>query len=150
MSTFSMFDRHHPTHLLYVWRDGRSFRIAGGERVDLLAGSAQAKILSTIVAAHRTQPNRGLSVEQLFKAGWENDIAPPDLAAGRVYSAVSRLRRMGLGEVVRRTASGYGIDSRCCIVEEGASSTRQHLVARTSTASSASPHRMYLASSHRS
>ena len=63
--------------------------------------------------------HRGLTVRQVFEAGWPGESALPDALAGRVYSAISKLRRMGLGEVlVRPEGEGYRLDRRCCLIEE--------------------------------
>jgi hypothetical protein len=59
-------------------------------------------------------------VNEVFEAGWPGETAFPDALAGRVYSAISKLRRMELGEVITRTdAAGYRLDPRCCLIEEG-------------------------------
>jgi hypothetical protein len=59
-----------------------------------------------------------LSVADVFDAGWFGDRATPDAAAGRVYSAISKLKRMGLADVLLRTEAGYMLDPRCCVIEE--------------------------------
>ncbi|CAN5925237.1 hypothetical protein BH11MYX4_BH11MYX4_63180 [soil metagenome] len=119
MNLLASFERQHPTHLLFVSREGRGFRVSGGARVDLPVTSPLGKIFRTIVRAHRESPCRGLSVEEIFEAGWGRENVACDAVAGRVYCAISRLRRMGLGEVVTRTSTGYRLDSRCCVIEEG-------------------------------
>jgi hypothetical protein len=110
---------HVPNRTLFVARDGRYFSVSGKERVDLSARGPLRRIFCAIVKAHRDGLRRGLSVHEVFEAGWPGETAYPDALAGRVYSAISKLRRMELGEVIIRTdAAGYRLDPRCCLIEE--------------------------------
>lgn len=107
-----------PSRSLYVARDGEYFSVSGGKRVDLSTRGPLRRIFRAIVTAHRENPRRALSVVQTFDAGWFGERATPDAAAGRVYSAISKLRRLGLGEVLMRTEAGYRLDPRVCVIEE--------------------------------
>ena len=107
-----------PTRSVFVARDGEYFTVSGGARVDLSTKGSLRRIFRAIVTAHRTSPRRGLTVNEVFDAGWFGERAAPDALAGRVYSAISRLKRMGLGDVLVRTAAGYLLDPRCCVIEE--------------------------------
>jgi hypothetical protein len=107
-----------PTRTLFVARDGQYFTLSGGERIDLSTKGPLRRIFRAIVAAHRACPRRGLSVNAVFDAGWFGERATPDALTGRVYSAVSKLRRMGLGDVLIRTDAGYLLDPRVCVIEE--------------------------------
>ena len=109
-----------PNRTLFVARDGRYFSVSGRPRVDLSTKGPLRRIFCAIVKAHRDGLRRGLSVNEAFEAGWPGETALPDALAGRVYSAISKLRRMELGEVITRTdAAGYRLDPRCCLIEEG-------------------------------
>jgi hypothetical protein len=109
-----------PNRTLFVARDGRYFSVSGRPRVDLSTKGPLRRIFCAIVKAHRDGLRRGLSVHEVFEAGWPGETASPDALAGRVYSAISKLRRMELGDVVIRTdAAGYRLDPRCCLIEEG-------------------------------
>lgn len=111
---------HIPNRTLFVARDGRYFSVSGKERVDLSTKGPLRRIFCAIVKAHRDGSRRGLSVHEVFQAGWPGEVASPDALAGRAYSAISKLRRMDLGEVIIRTdAAGYRLDPRCCLIEEG-------------------------------
>lgn len=107
-----------PTRTLFVARDGQYFSVSGGRRVDLSTKSALRRIFRAIVRAHRTSLTGGLTVAEVFDAGWFGERALPDAAAGRVYSAISKLKRLGLGDVLTRTSVGYQLDPRCCVIEE--------------------------------
>ena len=113
-------ESHLPTRSLFVARHGNYFSVSGGEHVDLSTKGPLRRIFLAIVAAHRQSPTRALTVAEVFDAGWFGERAEPEALAGRVYSAISKLRRMGLGEVVIRTESGYRLDPRCCVIEERA------------------------------
>jgi len=107
-----------PTRSLFVARDGAFFSVSGGARVDLSTKGPLRRIFRAIVKAHRDSPSDGLTVGEVFDAGWFGERALPEAAAGRVYSAISKLKRMGLGEVLMRTEAGYQLEPRCCVIEE--------------------------------
>ncbi len=107
-----------PTRTLFVARDGEYFTVSGGPRVDLGTKGPLRRIFRAVVTAHRTCPRRGLTVNEVFDAGWFGERAQPGALSGRVYSAISKLRRMGLGDVLVRTDAGYLLDPRCCVIEE--------------------------------
>lgn len=109
---------HIPTRSVFVARDGAYFIVSGAARVDLSTRGPLRRIFRAIVEAHRTRPRRSLSVHDVFEAGWFGERAEPDALAGRVYSAISRLRRAGLTDVLVRTATGYQLDPRVCVIEE--------------------------------
>lgn len=109
---------HVPTRSLFVARDGAYFSVSGEARVDLSTKGPLRRIFRAIARIHRESPRRALSVAEVFDAGWSGEQATPEAAAGRVYSAISKLRRMGLGKVLVRTETGYQLDPRCCVIEE--------------------------------
>ena len=109
---------HIPTRSLFVARDGAYFSVSGGERVDLSTKGPLRRIFRAIVAAHRQNPRHGLTVSEVFDAGWFGERADADAAAGRVYSAISKLKRAGLTFVLLRTDAGYQLDPRVCVIEE--------------------------------
>ncbi len=112
--------RHIPNLTLFVARDGRSFSVSGRLRVDISTKGPLRRIFCAIVKAHRDGSRRGLSVHEVFAAGWPGETAAPDALAGRVYSAISKLRRLDLGEAITRTdEAGYRLDPRACLIEEG-------------------------------
>ena len=110
---------HVPTRSLFVARDGAYFSVSGAPRVDLTSKGPLRRIFRAIVQAHRDGPCRGLSISEVFDAGWFGERADADAAAGRVYSAISKLRHMGLADVLHRTGAGYQLDPRACVIEEG-------------------------------
>jgi hypothetical protein len=119
---------HIPTRSLFVARDGAYFTVSGGPRVDLSTKGPLRRILRAIVQAHRDQPRRALTVQEVFDAGWFGEKAEPDQLAGRVYSAISRLRHMGLYEVLVRTDAGYQLDPRALVIEESPLAVRREVL----------------------
>jgi hypothetical protein len=107
-----------PSRSLFVARDAYYFSVSGGARVDLSTKGPLRRIFRAIVQAHREQPRRSLSVNEVFDAGWFGEKAEPDALAGRVYSAISKLRRMGLSQVLVRGEAGYQLDPQVCVIEE--------------------------------
>jgi tetratricopeptide (TPR) repeat protein len=90
-------------------RSGRWFE-RPGDRVDLARRGSLRRILAALVSARVEKPGAGLTVSDLFEAGWPGEKALPDAAAARVYNAVRELRALGVGEVLRREAEGYLLD----------------------------------------
>lgn len=111
--------RHAPTRSLFVARDAEYFSVSGGQRVDLSTKGPLRRIFRAIVKTHRQNPARTLSVVETFDAGWYGERVLADAAAGRVYSAISKLRRLGLGDVLLRIEGGYQLDPHVCVIEEG-------------------------------
>lgn len=118
------FASHTPTRSLFVTRDAMAFTLSGQARVDMSTKGPLRRILNALVENHRVSPRRGMSVEEVFRAGWGDEIATTDAKAGRVYSAFSRLRRLGLAEVIQRTEAGYSLDPRCCVIGESLPTAR--------------------------
>ena len=107
-----------PTRSLFVARDGAYFSVSGGPRIDLSTKGPLRRIFRAFVKAHRDSTLAVLTVSDVFDAGWFGERALPDALAGRVYSAISKLKRMGLGDVLTRIETGYRLDPRCCVIEE--------------------------------
>lgn len=95
-----------------------AFTLSGGERVDLSTRAPLRRIFHALVESHRLSPCRAMSVDEVFRAGWGDEVATEQAKAGRVYSGISRLRRLGLDEVIERTAAGYFLEPRCCVIGE--------------------------------
>jgi tetratricopeptide (TPR) repeat protein len=90
-------------------RSGRWFEVQG-PRAELARRGALRRILAALIEARLTRAGAGLSVAQIFEAGWPGERARADAAATRVYTAVRELRALGLGEMLVREAEGYLLD----------------------------------------
>jgi hypothetical protein len=90
-------------------KSGRWFEVQG-PRAELARRGALRRILGALIEARLARPGAGLSVAQVFEAGWPGERARADAAATRVYTAVRELRALGLGELLRKEAEGYLLD----------------------------------------
>jgi hypothetical protein len=89
--------------------DGAWFEVRGSERRSLSRRAAPRRIFAALLASARTDPERGVPVATLFQAGWPGERIRADSSAGRVYVALSTLRRFGLADVIERFEDGYRI-----------------------------------------
>lgn len=92
---------------LAVGRDGAWFELPGSDRVDLGSRGPLRRMLVALAEQRRLCPGVGLGIDALVAVAWPGERILPKAAANRVYSAVRELRRMGLGENLRRHDDGY-------------------------------------------
>ncbi|MCB9610387.1 MAG: AAA family ATPase [Polyangiaceae bacterium] len=97
-----------PEKPLLVAKDASFFRLSDqAHNVALGRRRAVRGVLRALVAARHAQPGVALSVDDLIRAGWPGERILPSAAAGRVYTAIATLRRMGLRGVVEQNGAGY-------------------------------------------
>lgn len=97
-----------PEKPLLVARDASFFRLSDQDRaVTLGRRRAVRGVLRALVDARNAQPGVALSVDDLIRAGWPGERILPSAAAGRVYTAIATLRRLGLRGVVEQNGAGY-------------------------------------------
>jgi predicted ATPase len=94
---------------LEVAKDGNWFRF-GGARCDLGRRGPLRRVLQRLVGHHAEGGTRGLTVYELFEAGWPGEQVSHDAALARVYVTVRRLRKLGLDGVLATRDSGYLLD----------------------------------------
>jgi len=98
---------------LFVAKDASFFRLSDeGPSVCLRRRHAVRGVLRALVDARGAQPGVPLSVEALVAAGWPDERILPAAAAGRVYTAIATLRRMGLRGVLEQSGPGYLIPAQ--------------------------------------
>jgi hypothetical protein len=90
--------------------DGTWFRAPGAPRVTLTRRATLARVLRALLDARRDTPDRALSAEELFQAGWPGERIRPASASGRVYVALTTLRNLGLRQLLLRSDQGYYLD----------------------------------------
>jgi len=95
---------------LEIGPEAAFFRLPGGAVVDLRRRRAQRLIVKALADHRLAAPGVGLSVEQVFAAGWPGDRAMPSAAAARVYVTIRSLRALGLGDLLLRQDDGYLLD----------------------------------------
>ena len=93
-----------------------TFRLHGGERVDLSRRASLHRILSALAMAHGQGP---LPRSEVFAAGWPGESIHPDSQGNRVRVAIATLRKLGLTDVLNRTEEGYSLDPSLGIRWEG-------------------------------
>jgi tetratricopeptide (TPR) repeat protein len=88
--------------------DGRWFEL-DGRRVDLHRHPVMRRVLAALVEQRKTTPQQRLSVDDLLQAGWPGEHMDPASGARRVYVTISRLRKLGLGDVLEHYDEGYAL-----------------------------------------
>jgi hypothetical protein len=93
--------------VMEVGPECRWFKPPSSERYDFKRGKALRLMLEALVQKRLAAPGEVLTVDQLFEHGWPGEKALPDAAANRVYVNLSRLKDMGLRQVLLRRDDGY-------------------------------------------
>ena len=68
---------------------------------------ALKRVLHRLAAAHRDKPGEAVSVWELVEAGWPGESPIYESALNRTYIAITRLRSLGLKEVIETVEGGY-------------------------------------------
>lgn len=85
----------------------------GGDRTSLDRDGAPRRILAALVGRRIASPDAAtLTPLELFDVGWPGSRVDSDVAADRVSTAVSTLRKLGLAGVLLKSANGYFLDPR--------------------------------------
>jgi predicted ATPase len=95
------------TGALLVAADGRWFRRAGGDQVDLATRKSLRLLLLRLTTLRIERPGVALTLEALFEAGWPGERITQSAAFRRVYTAIGTLRDLGLRDVLIRRDDGY-------------------------------------------
>ncbi len=83
----------------------------------VLGGKRQLwRLLELLAARSEEQPGATIPVVELVRELWPEERILPDAAAGRVYSAVAQLRRLGMRDLVERAEDGYRLDPSVRVV----------------------------------
>jgi hypothetical protein len=82
-----------------------------GSRVDLRTRPVLRRILAALVARRVVAPGQALDVEGILAAGWPGERVQKAAGVLRVYTAVKRLRAVGLANLVCTAEDGYLLDA---------------------------------------
>lgn len=93
-----------PAAALVVADDASWMETAGGRR---RLGAAQRRILGALCDRHALGDPRPWTTWELFDLGWPGESPEPEVGVNRVHAALSRLRRLGLGDALERFDDGY-------------------------------------------
>ena len=110
-----------PSRSLTVGRDAESFCLSGGERVDLRTLGSIRRVFRLLVESHCARPGHPVSIAEIFEVAWfgeEVDESALGGRRGRVYTVLSKLRKMGLESVLCRKSAGYHLDPHCLVITE--------------------------------
>lgn len=105
---------------LRVDAESRWFALGLGERVSLESRPRPRLVLKRLVQERARRPGSGVSLDELFEAGWPGEKARAESAANRVYVTLTRLRKLGLGDVLVCRPDGFLLDPSVPLVVEGA------------------------------
>lgn len=92
---------------LIVADDGSWFRLPNGEVKKLRGRPVAARLLRSLVDRALQAPGLPLDSSKLIEAGWPEEKILPKAAQNRLYVAMTRLRQLGLGELLRNEGDGY-------------------------------------------
>lgn len=99
-----------PAAVYRVARDGRWFELPDGARVMVHPRRALVRLLGAL-AEHRARSADGtVPTAALVDAGWPGERLVGLSGPGRVYVALSTLRKLGLRDVLERCDDGYRLD----------------------------------------
>jgi hypothetical protein len=101
---------------LQVGAEARRFRAPGGAWARLPARSPLRRILLALLELHERSPKATLSLDELVARGWPDERILPDAAKSRGYMALTRLRKLGLDDVLERLEDGYRLDPNLTVV----------------------------------
>jgi hypothetical protein len=120
----SLADRDGLAPVLRVSRNYETVIVAGRAAFGLRGRETLRRVLEALVRARRGEGPTACSVDALFEAAWPGTCAAvaPNLRAQRVYAVLSRLRRLGLQEVIVTSDEGYVIDPRWRVELDGSMS----------------------------
>ena len=112
-----------------LWVDSPSptrFRVGDGDLVDIQRRAAIRRILTGLLEASTSQPNpTSVPLEEVFELGWPGEQSTFESMKARVYNAISRMRRLGLEDLIIHDGDGYYIARSCdvTIAESAARNT---------------------------
>jgi predicted ATPase len=81
-----------------------------GERVDLMRHGSLRRVLDALTERRLARPGEALSADALLDTAWPGEKILHDAGMLRVYTAIRRLRKLGLGSMVITRDDGYLLD----------------------------------------
>lgn len=97
----------------FTWaKDARLLTPEGGAPIDLARHGSLRRVLLALLLAHEEHADRALTADDLLVAGWPDEKVLYDAGMLRVYTAVRRLRKLGLEGVLLRRDDGYVLDPK--------------------------------------
>ena len=88
----------------------RWFQVSGHERIHIGRRKLLRRLLARLVEHRTTTPNDPIGVAELIEHCWPNEALVKGSGTNRVYVAVSKLRKMGLSDILLTRGDGYLLD----------------------------------------
>lgn len=101
---------------------GNWFSVGLDERVTLQKRLRPRRLLMALVDHRAQNSDRGVDLDDLFHAVWPDEVATPESAANRVYVTITRLRKLGLGNVLKCSDCGFYLDPQVPLIIDGTQS----------------------------
>ncbi|MEM7157872.1 MAG: FHA domain-containing protein [Myxococcota bacterium] len=90
--------------------EGRWLSAGEGERAELEHRPVLMRVLAALVTRYAEARGQVLTAEQLIEVAWPDEKLTGRAGINRLYVAISTLRKLGLGQSLERTRSGYRLD----------------------------------------
>lgn len=103
---------------IFVASTTRTYVSPEGTTIDLMRRGSLYRILEALLDRRENSPDRGLSVDELFTAGWPGERVLAAAAQTRVRVAVATLRKLGLRDVLVTRDDGYLVSPDVTIVRD--------------------------------
>jgi|GEM_PF-4126522 len=94
------------------------FQVNREEVVDIQRRAAIRRILTALIDEHGANKTpESISLDEVFSLGWPGEQGTPESISARVYNTISRMRRMGLEEILVHDGDGYHLarDFEICV-----------------------------------
>jgi tetratricopeptide (TPR) repeat protein len=105
--------------VLLVGRDARWFQPPRGERTEIARAHQLRRVLGALVRERMAAPGVPMPLDALLRHACPGErFAVPRSGAMRVYVLLSRLRALGLRDVIKNEGDGYVIDPAVQVVLE--------------------------------
>ena len=97
--------------VIEVAKDMRWFAVGDADPVDISRRGAIRRILRALVEKRLDAPDTPMDVHELLEAGWPDEATVGESGQQRTYMAISRLRGLGLSDVLETVDEGYLIST---------------------------------------
>ena len=104
-----------PSAYLVMASDGRWFTPPAGARVVCGRRPVMRRMLLALAEQHLEAPGRSLGGPELVELGWPDERMGPASARRRLQVMMSRMRELGLRDVIQTTDQGYRIAPECVV-----------------------------------
>ncbi|MEN0062129.1 MAG: hypothetical protein AAGA48_08240 [Myxococcota bacterium] len=93
--------------VVHVGPDVAWVQVNDAKPMELTRRPVWRSLLHRLVEEYRAAPGRPIPAQTMLDAAWPADRSRRETLENRLWSALSKMRRAGLGEVIRRVEGGY-------------------------------------------